>query len=62
MELFLHNKISKEQTLWWNLYSVTVLHVLAILFRFFSFVAPNITILRVPEEGYSRNVSCCHAH
>ena len=23
MELFLHNKISEEQTLWWNLYSVT---------------------------------------
>jgi hypothetical protein len=22
MELFLHNKISEEQTLWWNLYSV----------------------------------------
>ena len=25
MELFLHNKISEEQTLWWNLYSVTPL-------------------------------------
>ena len=24
MELFIHNKISEEQTLWWNLYSVTV--------------------------------------
>jgi len=24
MELFLHNKISEEQTLWWNLYSVTM--------------------------------------
>jgi len=24
MELFLHNKISEEQTLWWNLYSVTI--------------------------------------
>ena len=23
MELFLHNKISEEQALWWNLYSVT---------------------------------------
>ena len=23
MELFIHNKISEEQTLWWNLYSVT---------------------------------------
>jgi hypothetical protein len=23
MELFLHNKISEEQTLWWNIYSVT---------------------------------------
>ena len=23
MEVFLHNKISEEQTLWWNLYSVT---------------------------------------
>ena len=22
MEFFLHNKISEEQTLWWNLYSV----------------------------------------
>jgi hypothetical protein len=26
MELFLHNKIFEEQTLWWNLYSVTSLH------------------------------------
>ena len=24
MELFLHNKISEEQTLWWNIYSVTL--------------------------------------
>jgi hypothetical protein len=24
MELFLQNKISEEQTLWWNLYSVTL--------------------------------------
>jgi hypothetical protein len=23
MELFLHNKIFEEQTLWWNIYSVT---------------------------------------
>ena len=23
MELFLHKNISEEQTLWWNLYSVT---------------------------------------
>jgi hypothetical protein len=27
MELFLHNKISEEQTLWWNLYSVTTCQV-----------------------------------
>jgi hypothetical protein len=25
MELFIHNKISEEQTLWWNLYSITSL-------------------------------------
>jgi hypothetical protein len=24
MELLLHNNISEEQTLWWNLYSVTM--------------------------------------
>jgi hypothetical protein len=23
MEFFLHNKISEEQALWWNIYSVT---------------------------------------
>jgi hypothetical protein len=27
MELFLHNKISEEQTLWWNLYFVTSLQI-----------------------------------
>jgi hypothetical protein len=36
MELFLHNKISEEQTLWWNLYSVTGLWRL--MWQYFSYI------------------------
>ena len=29
MKLFIHNNIFEEQTLWWNLYSVTIIPVVS---------------------------------
>ena len=39
MELSLHNKISEEQTLWWNLYSVTITAILTAFHS--SFIMPH---------------------